>query len=154
MIRTLIPFRHLRLSAAFISWTSINGLEEMIESLEQKINDQVLEGEYRSTSKFLQKDRESIKSIVAALTIKRIADIDIIKVIYDQTGTTITDRYLRTIRQQIKRESYHWYRTMREGSKNIYSIGSVTRLNINDNNHYIQCYLFYGDFMRNLIYDV
>ena len=34
---------------------------------------------------------------------------------FDQTNKTITDRYLRTIRQQIKRESYHWYKTMREG---------------------------------------
>jgi len=41
--------------------------------------------------------------------------MDIIKVIFDQTGKTITDRYLSTIRQQIKRESYHWYKTMREG---------------------------------------
>jgi hypothetical protein len=52
---------------------------------------------------------------VAALTIKRIADTDIIKVIFDQTGKTITDRYLSTIRQQIKKESYHWYKTIREG---------------------------------------
>lgn len=74
-----------------------------------------LKGEYTSTSKFPQKERESIKSIVAALTIKRISDNDIIKVIFDQTNKTITDRYLSTIRQQIKRESYHWYKTMREG---------------------------------------
>jgi hypothetical protein len=56
-----------------------------------------------------------MKSIVAALTIKRVSDNDIIKVIFDQIGKTITDRYLSTIRQQIKRESYHWYKTMREG---------------------------------------
>ena len=71
--------------------------------------------EYTSTSKFPHKERESIKSIVAALMIKRIADSDIIKVIFDRTGKTITDRYLRTIRQQIKRESYQWYEAMREG---------------------------------------
>jgi hypothetical protein len=41
--------------------------------------------------------------------------VDIIKIIFDQTGKTITDRYLSTIRHQIKRESYHWYKTMREG---------------------------------------
>jgi hypothetical protein len=67
-------------------------------------------------SKFPHKDRELIKSIVAALTIKRVGDSDIIKVIFDQTGKTITDRYLSTIRQQIKKESYHWYKTMREGN--------------------------------------
>ena len=66
-------------------------------------------------SKFLNGERELVKFIVANLTIKRIADCDIIKVIFDQTNKTITDRYLRTIRQQIKRESYHWYKTMREG---------------------------------------
>jgi hypothetical protein len=65
--------------------------------------------------KFLNGERELVKSIVANLTIKRIPDSDIIKVIFDQTNKTITDRYLRTIRQQIKRESYHWYKTMREG---------------------------------------
>ena len=65
--------------------------------------------------KFLNGERELVKSIVANLTIKRIADSDIIKVIFDQTNKTITDRYLRTIRQQIKRESYHWYKTIREG---------------------------------------
>lgn len=66
-------------------------------------------------SKFLQKERELIKSIVASLTIKRIPDKDIIKVIFDQTNKSITDRYLSTIRQQIKKESYYWYKTMREG---------------------------------------
>ena len=53
--------------------------------------------------------------MVANLTIKRIADSDILKVIFDQTHKTVTDRYHRTIRQQIKRESYQWYKTMREG---------------------------------------
>jgi hypothetical protein len=66
-------------------------------------------------SKFLNGERELVKSIVANLTIKRISDSDIIKVIFDQTNKMITDRYLRTIRQQIKRESYHWHKTMREG---------------------------------------
>lgn len=42
-------------------------------------------------------------------------DLEIIKVIFDQTGKTITDRYLSTIRQQIKRESFDWYKAMREG---------------------------------------
>ena len=49
------------------------------------------------------------------LTIKRIPDGDIIKVIEIQTSKTITDRALRYIRRSIKRESYHWYKTMREG---------------------------------------
>jgi hypothetical protein len=52
---------------------------------------------------------------VAALTIKRVSDKEIIKAIFSQTNQTITDRYLSMIRQQIKKESYHWYKTMREG---------------------------------------
>ena len=66
-------------------------------------------GEYTSTSKFPHKEKELIKSIVASLTIKGVPDLEIIKVIFNQTGKTITDRYLSTKRQQIKRESYHWY---------------------------------------------
>ena len=63
------------------------------------------EPEYRSVSKFRNGERALVKSIVANLTIKRISDADIIKVIFNRTNKTITDRYLRTIRQQIKRES-------------------------------------------------
>jgi len=44
-----------------------------------------------------------------------VPDLEIMQVIFNQTGKTITDRYLSTIRQQIKRESYQWYKTMREG---------------------------------------
>ncbi len=74
-----------------------------------------LKAEYRSVSKFLNGERQLVKSIVASLTIKRISDDDIIKVIFNRTNKTITDSYLRTIRQQIKRESYQWYKAMREG---------------------------------------
>ena len=49
------------------------------------------------------------------LSIKRIPEQEIIKAIFDQTNKTITERYLYLLRQQIKRESYHWYKTMREG---------------------------------------
>ena len=66
-------------------------------------------------SKFLQKDRESIKSIVAALTIKRISDNDIIKVIFDQTSKTITDRYLSTIKGANQTRIIPLVQTIREG---------------------------------------
>jgi len=56
-----------------------------------------------------------VKSIVASLTIKRIPEPEITKAIFDQTNKTITDRYLVTLRQSIKRESFKWYKTMREG---------------------------------------
>jgi hypothetical protein len=44
-----------------------------------------------------------------------VPDLEIMQVIFKQTGKTITDRYLSTIRQQIKRESFSWYKAMREG---------------------------------------
>lgn len=49
------------------------------------------------------------------LTIKRIPDNEILNDIFHQTNKTMTVRHLNRIRQQIKRESYHWYKTMREG---------------------------------------
>ena len=66
-------------------------------------------------SKFLNGERALVKSIVANLTIKRIPDNNILKAISEQTNKTITLRYLSTIKQQIKRESFKWYKTMREG---------------------------------------
>jgi uncharacterized protein YpbB len=65
--------------------------------------------------KFNAAERALIKSTVAMLTIKRIADIDIMKVIFDQTGKTISKQGLSGVRNRIKRDSYHWYKTMREG---------------------------------------
>src|SRR6185503_17349734 len=50
------------------------------------------------------------------LTIKRVPDNEIIKSIYDQTNKTITVREITRIKQQIKKESYQWYKTMREGN--------------------------------------
>ena len=50
------------------------------------------------------------------LTIKRIPDNEIIKSIYDQTNKTISKQALNSIRNRIKRDSYHWYKTMREGN--------------------------------------
>ena len=66
-------------------------------------------------SKFLKAEKALVNSIVANLTIKRIADNDIIRNIFEQTDKTITLRYLSKLRQQIKRESFKWYKTMREG---------------------------------------
>jgi uncharacterized membrane protein YgaE (UPF0421/DUF939 family) len=44
-----------------------------------------------------------------------VPNAEIIKAVAEQSGRTITERYLSMIKQQIKRESYHWYKTMREG---------------------------------------
>jgi len=66
-------------------------------------------------SKFTYDERSLVKNIIATLTIKRIDDNDIIKVITDQTGKSITRKENWNIRERIKRESYHWHKTMREG---------------------------------------
>ena len=65
--------------------------------------------------KFNAEERALIKITVAMLTIKRIPDNDIIKVIFEQTGKTISKQAHIGIRNRIKRDSYHWYKTMREG---------------------------------------
>ena len=49
------------------------------------------------------------------LTIKRIPDSAIINEVYQQTNKTISKQALSGIRNRIKRDSYHWYETMREG---------------------------------------
>jgi hypothetical protein len=65
--------------------------------------------------KFTNRERREIESIVASLTIKRIPEPLIIKHILNQTGHTITRITLWNIRQRLKRESYKWYKTLREG---------------------------------------
>jgi hypothetical protein len=65
--------------------------------------------------KFKKGERTLVKSIVGTLSIKKESDSDIIKAIYDKTNKTITTRALYDLRQSIKKESYDWYKTMREG---------------------------------------
>ena len=65
--------------------------------------------------KFNAKERALIKSTVATLTIKRIPDREIIKAIFEQTNKTISKQTLCDFRNRIKRDSFHWYKTMREG---------------------------------------
>ena len=67
-----------------------------------------------SVAKLTTRERTEIESIVASLTIKRIPESEIIKV-YNQTNKTITKRFLHYVKQQIKRETFKWYETMREG---------------------------------------
>ena len=56
-----------------------------------------------------------IKGIVATLTLKRLPDDEIIKDIFDNTNKTISRKQIYNVRQQIKKDSYHWYKTLREG---------------------------------------
>lgn len=65
--------------------------------------------------KFTNAERILLKSIVAALSIKRIPESEIIKEIFHQTNKTITTRYLSDLKQQIKKDSYHWYKSMQQG---------------------------------------
>jgi len=65
--------------------------------------------------KFTSAERILVKSIIASLSIKRIPEQDIIDEIYRQTKKTITESGMFYIRKDIKKESYQWYKTMREG---------------------------------------
>jgi hypothetical protein len=66
-------------------------------------------------SKFTSAERNLIKSIVAALTVKRVPDLEIISEIYRQTNKTLSRTSLYRTRQSIKKDSYHWFTAMREG---------------------------------------
>ena len=64
--------------------------------------------------KFTFAERTLIKSIIAFLTIKRIPETEINE-IFRQTNKTISSVALFKIKKRIKKESYQWYKTMREG---------------------------------------
>jgi hypothetical protein len=64
--------------------------------------------------KFTASERQLVKSMVATLSIKRIPDLEIIKEVERQTNKSLSIRYLTAIKQQIKKESYHWYQTLRD----------------------------------------
>ena len=66
-------------------------------------------------SKYTAAEREQVKSIVANLSIKRIPDSEIAKDVFKLTGKTLSRSGLYNTRQQIKRQSYEWYKQLREG---------------------------------------
>ena len=66
-------------------------------------------------AKFTSAERSLAKSILATLSIKKIPDAEIIQEIERQTKKSIGRRSLYDLRQSIKKESYEWYKTMREG---------------------------------------
>jgi hypothetical protein len=66
-------------------------------------------------AKFTNGERTLIKNIVATLSIKKIPDSEIIKEIYQQTYKTITRKEICNVRQRIKKDSYQWFKTLREG---------------------------------------
>ena len=65
--------------------------------------------------KFTNGERHLVKSLIATLSIKRIPDNEIIKIIFEQTNKMISERTLYDLRQSIKKDSYQWYKVMREG---------------------------------------
>jgi len=65
-------------------------------------------------SKFTYDKRLQVKNIVARLIITRLSDNEIIREIERQTGKAITRQGLHNIKQQIKKDSYEWYRNLRQ----------------------------------------
>lgn len=70
---------------------------------------------FRNVPKFTAAERTFVKSLVATLSIKRIPDAEIIKEIETRTQKTMSQRYLTSLKQLIKRDSFHWYKTLRQG---------------------------------------
>jgi hypothetical protein len=68
-----------------------------------------------SVSKFTNRERYLVKSLIATLSLKRIRDKEIIQIIFSQTNKMITERTLYDLRQSIKRDSFDWYKSVREG---------------------------------------
>ena len=66
-------------------------------------------------SKFTADEKALLKNIVAALTIKRIPDSDIIEEIQHKTGKSISRQSIHMIRHEIRKDSYDWYCSMRQG---------------------------------------
>jgi hypothetical protein len=65
--------------------------------------------------KFTNGERLLVKHIVATMTIKRFPDNEIIKEIERQTNKTVTRHCLYDVKEQIKKDSYQWYKELREG---------------------------------------
>jgi hypothetical protein len=65
--------------------------------------------------KFTNEERRLIKNTVALMSIKKIPDSDIEREIYNKTAKTITRKEIYNVRNRIKKESYNWYKSMREG---------------------------------------
>ena len=68
-----------------------------------------------NTSKCTNDEQITIKGIVATLSLKRISDNEIIEAVFNHTNKTISRKQIYNVRQQIKRDSYQWFKMMREG---------------------------------------
>jgi hypothetical protein len=65
--------------------------------------------------KYTAAERTLVRSIIASLSIKRVPESEIIAEVHKHTNKTLSHSGLYRIKQGIKKESYHWYKTMREG---------------------------------------
>jgi hypothetical protein len=65
--------------------------------------------------KFTAIERTNLQNLIANLSIKRVPDNEIMKEVFNQTGKTISRKTLVNVRQRIKKDSFKWYKTMREG---------------------------------------
>jgi DNA repair ATPase RecN len=59
-------------------------------------------------------ERSLVKSLVANLSLKRFPEKDILKEIERHTGKSFSRNSLFKIKQSIKKDSYDWYKSMRE----------------------------------------
>ena len=64
--------------------------------------------------KYTAAERTLVRSIIASLSIKRVPEQEILSEVFRQTNKTLSHAGLYRIKHGIKRESYHWYKTMRE----------------------------------------
>ena len=68
-----------------------------------------------SKSKFTIGERTLIKNIVATLSIEKTPNQQIIQEIYQKTNKIVTRKEIYNVRQRIKKDSYQWFKTLREG---------------------------------------
>ena len=72
-------------------------------------------------SKYTYAERQLIKDIVAALTIKRIPEPEILAEVYKQTNKTLSHSGLFRVKKSIKYESYKWYSKAQGGPLFLHS---------------------------------
>ena len=65
-------------------------------------------------SKFTCAEKETVKSVIARLSVKRIPEREILKEVFNVTGKTITRRTLYHIKNKIKKESFYWYQNLQQ----------------------------------------
>lgn len=65
-------------------------------------------------SKFTCAEKETVKSVIARLSIKRIPEREILKEVQVVTGKTITRRTLYHIKNKIKKDSLYWYQNLQQ----------------------------------------